>query len=42
MEGQIGSLVQGAYADMLLLDKTLSLQKVYIGGKEICLACLEA
>jgi len=35
MEGQIGSLSPGAYADMLLLDKTLSLKKVYIGGKEL-------
>jgi len=35
MDGQIGSLIPGAYADMLLLDKKLRLQKVYISGKEI-------
>ena len=37
MEGKIGSLVPGAYADFVLLDSELQVQKVYIGGREICL-----
>ena len=35
MEGSIGSIKPGAYADMVLLDSTLAIQKVYIGGKEV-------
>ncbi|MCL2227826.1 MAG: N-acetylglucosamine-6-phosphate deacetylase [Oscillospiraceae bacterium] len=34
MEGMIGSLVPGAYADFVLLDSKLDVQKVYINGKE--------
>ena len=35
MESKIGALIPGAYADMVLLDSGLDIQKVYIGGKEI-------
>jgi len=35
MEREIGALIPGAYADMLLLDRELRLRKVYIGGAEI-------
>ena len=35
MEGKLGSLIPGAYADMVLLDHNLHIQKVYIGGKEL-------
>jgi len=35
MDGQIGSLVPGAYSDFVLLDSELNVKKVYIGGKEI-------
>lgn len=36
MEGKIGSLRPGAYADMVLLDSELSVQKVFIEGKALC------
>jgi N-acetylglucosamine-6-phosphate deacetylase len=35
MEDKIGTIKVGAYADMLLLDSELQLEKVYINGKEI-------
>ena len=38
MEGRLGSLTPGAYADMALLDGDLNIQKVYIGGSEISLS----
>jgi len=34
MQGKIGSLIPGAYADMVLLDSKLEVQRVYINGKE--------
>ena len=35
VEAKIGSLIPGAYADMVLLDNNLNIQKVYISGKEL-------
>ena len=35
MEGKIGSLVPGAYSDLVLLDSDLRVLKVYINGVEI-------
>ncbi|MCL1854904.1 MAG: N-acetylglucosamine-6-phosphate deacetylase [Clostridia bacterium] len=35
MEGKLGLLNPGAYADMVLLDGGLNIQKVYIAGKEL-------
>ena len=35
LEKKIGSLIPGAYADFVLLDSNLNIQKVYISGKEV-------
>jgi N-acetylglucosamine-6-phosphate deacetylase len=35
MEDKVGVIKAGAYADMVLLDSKLQIQKVYIGGKQI-------
>jgi len=35
MEGKIGTLAPGAYADMVLLNNNLDVQSVYINGVEI-------
>jgi len=35
MENKIGSIVPGAYADLVLLDSNLRVQKVFIGGKVV-------
>ncbi|MCL2391007.1 MAG: N-acetylglucosamine-6-phosphate deacetylase [Oscillospiraceae bacterium] len=35
MEREIGSIVPGAHADMVLLDSELNIQKVFVGGKEV-------
>ena len=35
MEGEIGTIIPGACADMVLLDSDLRILKVYIDGKEI-------
>ena len=34
MEDRIGSLSVGKYADVLILDRDLNLEAVYIGGKK--------
>ena len=35
MEGKVGTLAPSAYADMVLLDSALHVQKVWVGGQEI-------
>lgn len=35
-EDKLGSLEVGKYADLLILDKDLNLEAVYIGGKKFC------
>ena len=35
MEDEIGSIAEGYQADLVLLDSSLNIQKVYIAGKEI-------
>jgi N-acetylglucosamine-6-phosphate deacetylase len=35
MEGKIGAIALGAYADFVLLNDELELQKVYIGGNRV-------
>jgi N-acetylglucosamine-6-phosphate deacetylase len=34
MEGKVGCIAPGAYADMAVLDRNLNIQKIWIGGEE--------
>ena len=36
MDSQIGSIEEGKLADLVICDEDINVQKVFIGGTEVC------